>query len=68
MAINYPQWLAFGKYSFKQLKWVLKDKPKMRDAYVEGKLYGEYLSVIDDIDSNFKEFSKDYVVVIKGEE
>ena len=68
MAINYAQWLAFGKYSFKQLKWVLKDKPKMRDAYVEGKLYGEYLSVIDDIDSNFKEFSKDYVVVIKGEE
>ncbi len=67
MAINYPQWLAFAKYSFKQLKWVLKDKPKMRDAYVEGKLYGEYLSVIDDIDNNFKEFSKDYIVVMKGE-
>ena len=23
MAINYPQWVAFAKYSYKQLKWVL---------------------------------------------
>lgn len=23
MAINYPQWLAFAKYSYKQLRWVI---------------------------------------------
>lgn len=68
MAINYPQWIAFAKYSYKQLKWVLIKKPEMRDAYVRGELYGEYLSVIDEVDDTFKEFSKDYIVVINGED
>ena len=36
LAINYPQWRAFAKYSYKQLKWVILEKPKMRDAYVRG--------------------------------
>ena len=68
MAINYPQWIAFAKYSYKQLKWVLIEKPEMRDAYIRGELYGEYLSVIDEVDDTFKEFSKDYIVVINGED
>lgn len=29
MAINYPQWIAFAIYSYKQLKWTLADKPDM---------------------------------------
>lgn len=32
MAINYSQWIAFAKYSYKQLKWVLLEKPELRDA------------------------------------
>ncbi len=36
MAINYPQWLAFAKYSYQQLKWALIEKPNARDAYVRG--------------------------------
>ena len=32
--INYVQWLAFAKYSAKQLEWVLADKPNMRHKYV----------------------------------
>ena len=36
MAINYSQWIAFSKYSYKQLKWVLLEKPELRDAYVRG--------------------------------
>lgn len=36
MAINYPQWIAFAKYTYKQLKWVLIEKPNARDAYVRG--------------------------------
>ncbi|MDR1643101.1 MAG: hypothetical protein LBT59_25690 [Clostridiales bacterium] len=31
--INYPQWLAFAMYSVKQLKWVLVDKPWLREKY-----------------------------------
>lgn len=67
MAINYPQWIAFAKYTYKQLKWVLIEKPAMRDAYVRGKLHGELLDVIDEIDRTFNEFSKDYIVVINGD-
>ncbi len=26
MIINYPEWIAFGKYSYQQLKWVLIEK------------------------------------------
>lgn len=66
MAINYPQWQAFAKYSYKQLKWVLIQKPELRDIYVRGKLYGEYLTVIDEVNSTFDNFSKDYIVVING--
>jgi hypothetical protein len=36
LAINYPQWLSFVKYSIKQLKWVLMDKPELRYKYVQG--------------------------------
>lgn len=67
MAINYPQWIAFAKFSYQQLKWVLIEKPEMRDAYIRGKLYAEYLDVIDDVDATFDEFSKNYIVVINGE-
>jgi len=34
MAINYPQWLAFSRYAFKQLKWWLWEKEAKRDKYV----------------------------------
>ncbi len=67
LAINYPQWVAFAKYLYKQLKWVLVEKPEMRDAYVQGKLYGEFVTVIDKIDKTFIELSKDYIVVINEE-
>lgn len=66
LAINYPQWVAFAKYSYKQLKWALIKKPEMRDAYVRGVLYGKYLSLLDEVDETFDEISKDYIVVING--
>lgn len=66
LAINYPQWVAFAKYSYKQLKWVLIKKLNMRDAYVRGVLYGKYQSLLDEVDETFDEISKDYIVVIKG--
>ena len=36
VAINYPQWIAFAKYSYCQLKWTLVKKPALKDAYVSG--------------------------------
>lgn len=67
MAINYPQWIAFAKYSYKQFKWVMIEKPEMRDAYVRGELHGEYLTVIDELNETFDGFSKDYIVIINGD-
>ena len=67
LAINYPQWVAFAKYSYKQLKWVIIKKPEMRDAYVRGVLYGEYLSTLDEVDETFDEISKDFIVIINGD-
>lgn len=63
MAINYPQWIAFAKYSYKQLKWVLLEKSELRDAYVRGIIADELNEVYAAIDSTFTEMSKEYIVV-----
>lgn len=65
MAINYPQWIAFAKYSYKQLKWVMLEKPALRDAYVRGIISDELSVVYDEVDSTFNEFSEKYIVVFK---
>ena len=63
MAINYPQWIAFAKYSYKQLKWVLLEKSELRDAYVRGVIADELNEVYAEVDSTFTEMSKEYIVV-----
>ena len=63
VAINYPQWLAFAKYSYSQLKWCLINKPSARADYVNGILDYELYRVLEDIDSSFDEFSKEKLIV-----
>ena len=63
MAINYPQWIAFAKYSYKQLKWALLEKPELRDAYVRGIIAEELNEVYAEIDNTFAEMSEQYIVV-----
>lgn len=63
MAINYPQWIAFAKYSYKQLKWALIEKPVLRDAYVRGTVVEELQEVYTEIEAIFEEYSKKYIVV-----
>lgn len=65
MAINYPQWIAFAKYSYKQLKWVIVEKPAARDAYVKGVLMDNWKELSDQIDETFEDFSKEYIVVFE---
>lgn len=64
MAINYPQWLAFGKYSYQQLKWVLLEKPEARDAFVRGAINEHLDEVLLSVDETFTDISKEYIVVI----
>lgn len=63
MAINYPQWLAFAKYAYTQLKWMMAEKPEMRHAYVSGKIYEEMQDVLSDVDRNFNEYTRDKIVI-----
>lgn len=63
LAINYPQWIAFAKYSYSQLKWVLLKKPILRDAYVRGKVNEELEAILVEANTTFERFSKDYIVV-----
>ena len=63
VAINYPQWLAFAKYSFIQLKWAVVTKPAARNAYIEGKINAELYSVFDEINNSFDEYAKGRIVI-----
>lgn len=63
MAINYPQWIAFTKYSYSQFKWVVMEKPAMRDAYVTGKIYEELKAVFDEVDNTFEEYTRGKIVI-----
>lgn len=63
VAINYPQWLAFAKYSYNQLKWTLINKPKARDAYINDTLNAELNNVIKDIEKSFAELTNNSIVV-----
>ena len=47
MTINYPEWLVFAKYSYKQLKWVLVEKPEARNKYVNGAINDELYRAIE---------------------
>ena len=63
VSINYPQWLAFAKYAYSQMKWVLIEKPEMRADYVSGKIYNEMQEVFDEVNRNFTEYARDKIVI-----
>lgn len=63
MAINYPQWIAFAKYSYTQLKWVVVEKPNARDAYVQNRLNEQLDEVLSDVDSTFDAMAAGNIVV-----
>lgn len=50
MAINYPQWLAFAKYSYQQLRWSIVTKPAAREAHVSEAIDAELNDVYRQID------------------
>ncbi len=64
MAINYPQWAFFAKYSFKQLKWALKDKPILREKYISGYLDKEFETILESSDYAMKRFSDQFRFVL----
>ena len=63
MAINYPQWIAFAKYSYSQLKWGILAKPMLREAYVSGKLSASLKEISENSLEFFNRVSSEYTVV-----
>ena len=61
--VNYAQWLAFAKYSTKQLKWILADKPNMRHKYVMDIIQGKWDSLYGDLDDLWNEFTDGATIV-----
>ena len=66
MAINYPQWVAFAKCSYQQLKWAAITKPAERDGFVRQAIEGELADIYDDIDILFGEMCPEAVVIGAG--
>ena len=63
VAINYPQWIAFAKYTYSQLKWALLERPALREAYVRGKINEDLDDVLSEAEATFDRFARDYIVV-----
>lgn len=55
----------YFKYSYKQLKWALIEKPNAREAYVHGKLNEQLAEVLEDVDTTFNEISAEYIVIFE---
>ena len=63
MSINYTEWITFAKYTYTQLKWVILQKPVLKEKYIEGKIQEELKSVYDEIDKTFNKCFDDYNVI-----
>ncbi len=61
LAINYPEWIAFASYSYRQLKWSMIKKPKLRDEYVRNEIRESLDEVYREIDNSF-EVVKDRII------
>jgi hypothetical protein len=61
LSINYPQWVAFFKYSIGQIKWILIDKPNKCFKYIQNEINNDWLKIDADLnsiisDTNIKPF------------
>ena len=57
MDINYPQWISFARYSIKQLKWALMDKPALQEKYVTDAIDDHWNELSASIDFLWDEFA-----------
>ena len=63
MAVSYPQWIAFAKHSYQQLRWVFVEKPAARDRYVRLEIAEQLQDVYGDIDDLFERVAADSIVL-----
>lgn len=63
MSINYPEWMAFIKYSFSQLKWTLIEKPLLRNRYVDDRLNEEWQHLSSLIGETWQQMEEEYLII-----
>lgn len=61
--INYPQWLSFAKYSVRQLKWGLLEKPALREKFVLGMIQNEWDELNDSLNTLWSQIVSGTAVV-----
>ena len=64
LAINYPEWLTFAKYSYKQLKWLLIQKPQLKEAYINNKLLNNLQLIYGEIDNTYHDYEDKYNIIL----
>ena len=64
LSINYSEWLVFAKYSYKQLKWALIQKPQLTDAFLNKSLLENLQLIYDEIDNTYHEYEDKYNIIL----
>lgn len=64
LAINYPEWLIFARYSYKQLKWALIQKPQLKEAYLNNSLLENLQLIYDEINKTYHEYEDKYNIIL----
>ncbi|MDW8750903.1 hypothetical protein Q7W34_05540 [Streptococcus suis] len=64
LAINYPQWLAFFKYSYQEVHYQLFIEPEQKRRFFEEHDCLQYDRLYTDIDTLFEEVLLDYQLII----
>lgn len=65
LAINAAQWLAFAKYSLSQLKWVLLQKPALREKYVQGFIDKDWIEINNEMEASWNNFTKNAIILYR---
>jgi hypothetical protein len=63
--INYAQWIFWAGYSFRQLHWVLRAKPKLREQYISEALDNEWIALNENIDALWQQMTDDAIIVFE---
>ncbi|OBZ09043.1 hypothetical protein A8L34_23135 [Bacillus sp. FJAT-27264] len=63
LSINYPQWIAFFKYSFQQFKWVVFDKEREMLDYVQKEIDDEWDQIDSLLNATWKKVSYNNLVL-----
>lgn len=56
MAINYPQWIAWAKYAFRELKWELINKPELQNKYVMSFIENERVDILNKVNECYDDY------------